>query len=701
MKRRLWNNWEVIDKLGQGSYSEVYKAVKKVDGIPLYCAVKYISLPKVDKEKNGTVIHTDEIIASLKQEINIIQKINGHRNILNYLNFHQEPSDDKKGADCYIYMELAEDIEKYFSRVKRDTAEVLQLGIDICQALEVCEDKNIIHRDIKPSNIFRGEDGVFKLGDFGSAVVLGQQINEFHGTYNYIAPEIYKEETPDYTSDIYSLGLVMYKLLNNNKLPFVDNTTSEIKALEQRMNGKTLPKIKGIDTNVSQVLLKACAFKKEERYQSPTEFLSELKKVHFKITGTMHKTKKISNFDKTISIQEMKKLETKEKHSMKYLFNENNREKLKKFSGRFFVTLIITCTVLFLLTQCNKDKECEDGYIKRFNMCVEGYYTCDDEGYTLNGEQCEKVLESKDAIPEVGCEKGYQMQGQLCVKSDTKKAEKGFYCQTGYTLNGTMCQRPDVRQPVVNASCPNGYTLYEDKCVSLDYHEATMKQTCPAGYNLTNGVCIKSETNNSYLKKKYSCPNGGTLNGVKCEDVQDAKKEYNWWFPSYSCPSSDYRLLGTKCYKTYDATATNYCEQGILNGSNCVVTSTVAATVTFECAAGYEVVGNQCTKALAQAPNVTLTCDTGYELKDNVCQKMLTLQAENGYHCEEGYTLNDKKCDLYSQVAPITKYKCSNGYELRDNKCVKLDTKKPTAHYEKKKEATNEGENAENAKTAS
>ena len=80
---------------------------------------------------------------------------------------------------------------------------------------------------------------------------------------------------------------------------------------------------------------------------------------------------------------------------------------------------------------------------------------------------------------------------------------------------------------------------------------------------------------------------------------------------------------------------------------------------------------------------------------------MLTLQSEIGYDCEEGYTLNDKKCDLYSQVAPITKYKCSNGYELRDNKCVKLDTKKPTAHYEKKKEATNEGENAENAKTAS
>lgn len=690
MKRRLWNNWEVIDKLGQGSYSEVYKAVKKVDGISLYCAVKYISLPKVQKEKDSTVKSTDEIIANLKQEINIIQKLNGHKNILNYLNFHQEPRDDKKGADCYIYMELAEDIEKYFNRVKRDAAEILQLGIDICQALEVCEDKHIIHRDIKPSNIFRGEDGVFKLGDFGTAVILGQEVKEFHGTYNYIAPEIYNQETPDYTSDLYSLGLVMYKLLNDNKLPFADKTTSDAKAIDQRLSGKALPKIKGIDADIMQVILKACAFKKEDRYQTSTEFAADLKKVHFKIAGEVHKTKEVSNFDKTISIQEMKKLETKERHSFKQLFNDDHRKKFKKFLGRFIGTLIIACIVLLFLTQCNKDKECKDGYIKRFNMCVEGYYTCDDEGYTLNGDQCEKVLETKDAIPEIGCEKGYQMQGQLCVKSDTKKADNGLYCQTGYTLNGTMCQRPDVRQPVVNASCPNGYTLYEEKCVSLDYHEATMKQTCPDGYNLTNGVCVKSETNNSYLKKRYSCPNGGTLNGTKCEDVQDAQRNpYTWWMP-YSCPSNDYQLIGTKCYKTYDATATNYCEQGILNGSNCVVTSTVAATTTFECAAGYEVVGNQCTKALAQAPNVTLSCDTGYELNDKVCQKVLTLPAENGYHCDEGYTLDGSNCKLYSQVAPTTKYKCSNGYELRDDKCVKLDTKKAKAHYGKKEESKNE-----------
>ena len=226
----------------------------------------------------------------------------------------------------------------------------VNVAIQIASALEMAHKNNIIHRDIKPSNIFRGEDGVFKLGDFGSAVIAGQEIKEFDGTYNYIAPEIYNQEMPDYTSDIYSLGLVMYKLLNDNKLPFVDNITSEKKAVDQRLSGKALPKIKGVNPDVMKVLEKACAFKKMDRYQSATEFAAELKQAHFKIAGNVHKKKEESNFNKTISIQEMKKLETKEKHSFKQFFTDSNKEKVKKILGRFLGTLIIACIVLLFLT---------------------------------------------------------------------------------------------------------------------------------------------------------------------------------------------------------------------------------------------------------------------------------------------------------------------------------------------------------------
>ena len=102
------------------------------------------------------------------------------------------------------------------------------------------------------------------------------------------------------------------------------------------------------------------------------------------------------------------------------------------------------------------------GYIKKFNQCVKGYYSCE-EGYTLNEDKCEKVTETIDATPKLTCEDGYELKDQLCVKNETKDAKNGYYCATGYTLNGNMCQVQDIKAPVVNANCPNGYTLYDNK----------------------------------------------------------------------------------------------------------------------------------------------------------------------------------------------------------------------------------------------
>ena len=98
-------------------------------------------------------------------------------------------------------------------------AETVKIGMDICNALELCQKAKIIHRDIKPSNIFVNANGDYKLGDFGIAKVLSGATSGMSkkGTYSYMAPEIYKCEPANYTSDIYSLGVVLYKLLNKNR----------------------------------------------------------------------------------------------------------------------------------------------------------------------------------------------------------------------------------------------------------------------------------------------------------------------------------------------------------------------------------------------------------------------------------------------------------------------------------------------------
>ncbi len=674
MKKNLLNNWEVVEKIGQGNNAEVYKAYKKVDGIPLYCAVKHISLKKSDKE-------TETIVNNLKKEVTFMQKFNGNKYIINYLNSYKETSLNKDEIDCYIYMELAEDIEKYFNRVKISPKEVLKMGIDITQALEACQDLKIIHRDIKPSNIYKGTDGNFKLGDFGSATLLDSKKEDFVGTYNYVSPEIYKQQKANFTSDIYSLGLVMYKLLNE-KLPFVDNKTNEVEALKKRMSGKALPKINNLNPKIMNIINKMCAFNIDDRYQSPTELGKDLKQVHFEIAG-ITKIKEGSSYDKTVSIQEMKKLEDKEKHSLKYLFNYN-KNKLSKYKSKIKIILgiiILIIIIILLLVACNKEEiTCEEGYIVKNSECVKGYYTCE-EDYTLNGDQCEKIVETTEATPNLSCEDGYELEEEMCVKTDEKDAENGYYCSTGYTLNGEECQIQDTKEPVVSSNCPSGYTLYDNKCISLDYQSATTSYSCPTGYTLSGTTCTKTESNSTYLKTRTTCPDGGTLSDNTCHITADAT--ISWFYPYYSCDSGyQYSYSDRKCHKYYTPTTTKYCEKGTISGSTCVITTTVAATLNYQCPSGYDLYGNQCAKTSAIVPEVTYTCDTGYTLSDNICTRTVSVDASYGYHCDTGYTLEGSKCILNSVVAPTVEYQCTNGYTLRDDECVKLETTDATPHYE-------------------
>ena len=88
------------------------------------------------------------------------------------------------------------------------------MGVDICKALELYQKYNIIHRDIKPENIFVSDNGDFKLGDFGIARTIEKTMSDLSkkGTYNYMAPEVYQGGEYGFSVDLYSLGIVLYRI---------------------------------------------------------------------------------------------------------------------------------------------------------------------------------------------------------------------------------------------------------------------------------------------------------------------------------------------------------------------------------------------------------------------------------------------------------------------------------------------------------
>ena len=324
--KKLWEVWSLGDKIGQGSFGEVYVANKKELGKEYFSAVKHISLPKTQDElgeimREGYATTPDDIleyykdtIDELVKEIKIMYELRANKNIVDYQDhLIIEKTDGEVGYDIYIRMELLTSLDKYLENKKLDEKDIVKLGLDITEALIVCNNHNFLHRDIKPANIFIDDNGTYKLGDFGVARKLEKTTYGMSkkGTYNYMSPEIYKGEKANISSDIYSLGIVMYRLLNNNKQPFIDKEKTVLKvsdneeALMKRMNGEDIPDIKGVNKSLMQVIKKACAYDRKKRYNNPSEFKKDLEKIQNgeQVEADIDKNKIIEDeLEKTVSI---------------------------------------------------------------------------------------------------------------------------------------------------------------------------------------------------------------------------------------------------------------------------------------------------------------------------------------------------------------------------------------------------------------
>jgi len=293
----VWPEWKIVEQIGEGSYGKVYKAAREEHGISSYSAIKVMSIPQNESEtetlrlegldETATRTYFEEIVKDFVSEIRLMESLKGTQNIVVIEDFKVVEKKDKIGWNIYIRMELLKSFNEYACNKKLTESEIVKLGTDICGALELCAQRGIIHRDIKPENIFISDFGCFKLGDFGIARQIEKTASALSrkGTLNYMAPEVNNGSRYDSRADIYSLGIVLYKLLNNNRIPFVDpykqlvQYKDRINAVEKRMNGEPLPPPAQASDGLSEVILKACAFKPGDRYQNVTEFKNAMQSV--------------------------------------------------------------------------------------------------------------------------------------------------------------------------------------------------------------------------------------------------------------------------------------------------------------------------------------------------------------------------------------------------------------------------------------
>ena len=310
----LFGSWYVKEKLNQGSTGQLFR-IHKVDALGNDCfsALKVIGIPSGGENEIRSILasgvseeemvsYFQGVIENASTEFGILSTLKGNSNIVSYEDHEIIKRDDTIGWDILIRMEEITPLLDYSLDHELTEDDVLKMGIDVCRGLSLCARHKIIHRDIKPENIFVSDNGDFKIGDFGIARIVEQTQTYLSrkGTYTYMAPEMFRGDPYTENVDLYSLGLVMYRYLNNGRGPFMPKYPEHIvyedneQAFTKRVSGYEIPQPANGSPRLKEIVLKACAYDSKDRYAAAEEMLDDLEELREMGRQTQRMEKRLS-----------------------------------------------------------------------------------------------------------------------------------------------------------------------------------------------------------------------------------------------------------------------------------------------------------------------------------------------------------------------------------------------------------------------
>lgn len=280
----FFGEWFIERPIYENEIGGIYEIRKKDSDEPSK-ALKVIRMPDPGLDPEGN--YAERLEVDYVAEIEMMLALKDHINVTAYEEYEVLHRKDEPGWDIVIRMEMVTPVPEYIRTNPFTIGDAVLLGCDVCSMLEFCHPHDIVHRNICPQNIFVSTDGVFKVGDFAIEDPNGNLLStltDIDATC-YMAPEVYYGEDPVPSSDIYSLGLLLYGLLNNNRLPFMPpypqalSLSDTVMANEKRFHGEALTPPENAGEALSEIILKACSPEIADRYASATEMKEALNAV--------------------------------------------------------------------------------------------------------------------------------------------------------------------------------------------------------------------------------------------------------------------------------------------------------------------------------------------------------------------------------------------------------------------------------------
>ena len=285
----LLSNMELVQCISHRGGTSVY-IVKSTKSNQSYY-LKQIRIPESQKQVDALMFtgaaatvedaqnYYKQVAADYQAELETLEKLSASPNIGCYRSYQIEPKEDGVGFELYLLAEYRQTLSDVLAKTPMTQSGAVNLGLDLCSALCSLREAGLIHRNVKPTNVYLSSQGHYLLGDLGIAKIDELKYCSMPESMlsSYSAPELFSLlGTLEPTTDIYSVGMILYRIYNGNHGPFEDEKTSPRAADKLRVTGQELPAPMYADYEMAEILLKACAFKPEDRYQTPQELQEAL-----------------------------------------------------------------------------------------------------------------------------------------------------------------------------------------------------------------------------------------------------------------------------------------------------------------------------------------------------------------------------------------------------------------------------------------
>ena len=298
-----YKGWKIGKRISTGSSGTVVYEINRNYGCKEENVIKIVTLLEervcwedmTEESRRNYETQRKKAKEKAVQDVALMYDLKTCENIVGYLDYGFLEISDTDGISYVLTIRMFKykDLDSIAKSKVLSESDIIKIGMDVCNALEACERKGIMHRDIKPGNIFYAEDkdkGKYLLADFGISRIVekGDLAHTYQGTWQFAAPEQFDGLTGrngyDHRVDIYSLGLTLYYLANNQKFPSCNRYREEIAPIE------------GVNPELNRILLKACALSAGNRYSEASEMKTDLQ-ILYQAVGKKKGTKRVSQFD--------------------------------------------------------------------------------------------------------------------------------------------------------------------------------------------------------------------------------------------------------------------------------------------------------------------------------------------------------------------------------------------------------------------